>query len=95
MIRFAAMASVLALGVSACSTLPGQEPDAGTPPEAMCGATQMNYLIGQQVSEVDLDTLARTVRTIYPGQPVTRDYRPDRLNLDLDEEGVILRPWCG
>lgn len=89
-----------ALAVSACAatgtgeapvtSLPGYEPGADT-----CGARAREYLIGQPVREVDLDSLARLVRPIAPGQPVTMDHRPDRLNLDLDGDGVIVRIWCG
>lgn len=55
----------------------------------------MGYLVGQQVAEVDLRTLSREVRLIRPDTAITEDYRPGRLNLDLDAAGVILRPWCG
>ena len=89
-----------ALAVSACATtapdggetttLPGF--DNTTDP---CGAVPRQYLVGQAIGEVDLESLARSVRTIYPGQPVTMDHRPDRLNIDLDGDGVIVRLWCG
>jgi len=64
-------------------------------PGAWCGANAMAYLVGQPIAEVDLETLHGNVRVIHPGMPITRDYRRERLNLDLDEAGVILRPWCG
>ena len=88
------------LAVSACAAtthseaptpgLPGFEPGADS-----CGAQARDYLIGQPIGEVDLDSLARTVRPIHPGQAITRDYSPFRLNLDLDGDGVIVRIWCG
>lgn len=31
----------------------------------------------------------RTVRVIRPGTPVTRDFRPDRLNVHLDEHDEL------
>jgi|TARA_R110000868_G_scaffold224338_6_gene476314 hypothetical protein len=89
-----------ALSVSACAatgngeppvtSLPGFEPGADS-----CGAEARGYLIGQPASEVDLESLARTVRVINPGQPITMDHSPFRLNLDLDGDGVIVRVWCG
>ncbi len=89
-----------ALAVSACSatttgeppvtSLPGFEPGADA-----CGAQERAYLIGQPIGEIDLDSLARTVRPIRPGQPVTMDHSPFRLNLDLDGDGIIVRIWCG
>ncbi|WP_297734978.1 I78 family peptidase inhibitor [uncultured Maricaulis sp.] len=73
------------------------EVDNGEPtdPDAFCGANAMSYLVGQSVDEVDLGTLHGNIRLIYPDTAVTRDYRRERLNLDLSEAGVILRPWCG
>jgi len=64
-------------------------------PNAWCGANGMDYLVGQHIEEVDLDSLHGNIRVIHPGMAVTRDYRRERLNLDLDDAGVILRPWCG
>ena len=69
--------------------------DIAAPDTSPCGATQMGYLVGQQVGEVDLDSLSGHIRLIYPDTAVTEDYSPARLNLDLTESGVILRPWCG
>ncbi|RKQ95532.1 I78 family peptidase inhibitor [Maricaulis maris] len=98
------------LSVAACSTgghpIDGGETvmptpdfeadDAAAPdPGAFCGANAMGYLVGQRIEEVDLETLHGNIRVIHPGMPITRDYRRERLNLDLDEAGVILRPWCG
>ncbi|WP_291765429.1 MULTISPECIES: I78 family peptidase inhibitor [Maricaulis] len=69
--------------------------DNSVDPNAWCGASAMGYLVGQRIDEVDLETLHGNIRVIHPGMPITRDYRRERLNLDLDEAGVILRPWCG
>lgn len=104
-----ALAAVAALSVAACAAPGGGlDPlrDHGNIPvpdfagdvagdETACGAPHMGYLVGQPVSEVDLASLARTVRPIAPGDLVTEDYRPERVNLDLDADGVILRVWCG
>ena len=38
---------------------------------------------------------AGIVRWIRPGQMVTMDYRPDRLDLSLDRNGRIVRATCG
>lgn len=99
------------LSVAACTTghpIEGGEIDMPAPdfaedstgdnsvdPNAFCGANAMGYLVGQPVEEVDLDSLHGNIRLIYPDTAITRDYRRERLNLDLSEAGVILRPWCG
>tara|TARA_R110002072_G_scaffold277711_1_gene439447 strand:+ start:438 stop:740 length:303 start_codon:yes stop_codon:yes gene_type:complete len=89
-----------AFAVSACAVTGRENGEVMLPPDFdtvadSCGAEAREYLIGQPIGEVDLDTLARTIRTIRPGQPITMDHRPDRLNLDLDGDGAIVRLWCG
>jgi hypothetical protein len=37
----------------------------------------------------------RPVRTLRPGEAMTLDYRPDRLNISLDDNGDLLRLWAG
>lgn len=108
--KHAVLAALAALAVTACSSggsgmgpsgpaLPPPDvdgdSDAAAPDTSPCGAAQMGYLVGQQVEEVDLASLSGHVRLIYPDTAITEDYRPSRLNLDLAESGVILRPWCG
>ncbi|WP_300543233.1 I78 family peptidase inhibitor [Maricaulis sp.] len=103
--RHCLLAALSALAVTACSTSGGLDTsgpdiappvfDGGRPVEDACGARARTYLVGQQVAEVDLGTLARDVRVIGPDTAVTEDYRPERLNLDVSGAGVILRPWCG
>ncbi len=36
-----------------------------------------------------------TIRVIRPGDMVTKDYRTDRLNVELDENDVVTRVYCG
>ncbi len=38
---------------------------------------------------------ARLVRTVRPGEPITLDLRPDRLNIALDENGELDHVWAG
>jgi len=51
-------------------------------------------LIGQPVADVRRD-LHEAARIIPPDSVVTQDFRPDRMNVDLDAAGVIARIWCG
>lgn len=45
------------------------------------------------------DTLTRgaiaTIRVIRPGDNVTMDYRTDRLNVELGENDIVTRIYCG
>tara|TARA_R110000824_G_scaffold118960_14_gene272247 strand:+ start:381774 stop:382133 length:360 start_codon:yes stop_codon:yes gene_type:complete len=36
-----------------------------------------------------------SIRIIRPGMAVTKDYRPNRLNIDLDDEDRVTRVYCG
>jgi hypothetical protein len=35
-----------------------------------------------------------TIRVVRPGQPVTMDFREDRLNVDLNENDTVKRVHC-
>jgi hypothetical protein len=39
--------------------------------------------------------LAPPGRLIRPGDSYIMNYSPDRLNLDIDQNGIITRVWCG
>ena len=71
------------------------------PPRVMrCQPEPGQSFIGQKVTEdVVARVLAATgatgVRVIKPGMMVTMDFRDDRLNLDVDEHGVIVSVRCG
>jgi hypothetical protein len=71
---------------------------AGSAPEfealKACGADQVQDLTGQLV-DGSRDRFGPDTRIIPPNSAITQDYRPDRLNVDLDEDGLITRIWCG
>jgi hypothetical protein len=79
--------------LAACATTP--EPAAGG-----CNADAAHAFVGHAAS-TDAAEAARKaagadlVRVIKPGQAVTMDFRGDRLNLYLDDAGLILRASCG
>ena len=85
------------------ATPPGMEtPATDTPPSlaAECNADAVQALVGQEATEAVLeqaktDSGARTVRALKPGEPATMDFRPDRLDVALDEKGVIQSLRCG
>lgn len=70
------------------------DPQDTSPEETACGAAQMQALIGTPVAAQDFSGQA-AVRILPPGSMVTMDYRPDRLNVEHDADGVITRIACG
>lgn len=47
-------------------------------------------------SEAELDKLkGLTLRAVRPGEPMTMDYRIDRLTLEVDAQGKIIRASIG
>lgn len=65
------------------------------PVEGACGASALQELVGRDMSALAAMTFPDTTRFISPGDAITMDFSPSRLNFDLDENGVITRIWCG
>lgn len=93
---------VLAVLLGGCT---GLQPDPGRPGEAaaqsgVCQADPAQWAVGHEATQ---DTMARVwreshaglVRPISPGQAVTREYRADRVNVELDRDNRIVRVYCG
>ena len=85
---------------AACATMSagdGEPPVAGAGP---CEADQAARLIGERASQplavdaINL-TFAREFRWIPPNSAVTMDYRPGRLNIEYDEDGIVTDIRCG
>lgn len=100
------MTKAMVLPVAALLTLAACAPKAeetATAPvagEGACDATAAQAYVGKALTE-DMQTAAlratgsKTVRVIRPGMAVTMDYRQDRLNIEVDEAGVIKAVRCG
>lgn len=69
------------------------EPHPATPSENACGADQT--WVGKKKDDVDMSGF-KAVRVIYPNQPVTMDFSPERLNVILEEgTDIITEVKCG
>jgi peptidase inhibitor I78 family protein len=89
MLRFIFALTSLAI-LAACAT--AADPLAGS---RTCGADRLQHLLGQPGSQVALLGLPGPLRMIDPGTMVTQDFRPDRINFEMDEAGNIRRISCG
>ncbi|MCA0939878.1 hypothetical protein CLG85_006875 [Yangia mangrovi] len=81
----------LCAGIAGCS-----ETDSGAPGGTTdsCGAAAYQSQIGHAVSDLELTPGAK-LRILGPGQAMTMDYRADRMNIETDSAGQILRVFCG
>lgn len=92
---------IAALALGACATT---QPTASESNPAVlgdsCDTSILAGLVGKPFTPA-LEADARkqsglkNVRVIRPGMAVTMDFRPDRLNIDLDEKGVVTGFRCG
>lgn len=79
---------------------PGAAPGTpGTPP-AVCDAAAAQFALGQSFGpalerELRARSGASIVRWLSPGQAVTMEFNPARLNLTLDARSRIVRAACG
>jgi len=97
------MIGLSALALGGCTTAvsqPGQAvPDSTAVPPVACDAGRAETYVGRNgaavAEEARAASGARTVRLIGPDQAVTMDFRPDRLNIETDAGGVILKVRCG
>lgn len=97
----AALAAMLALAGCAGLGAPGGAADGGAaPPKAACDAAAAQFALGQSFGpalerELRARTGAGIVRWLSPGQAVTMDFNPARLNLTLDGRSRITKAACG
>jgi len=90
------------VATTACTSIqpePGK-PDIAAAESGACRADAVQWAIGQQASQettgrVWRESHAGLIRPISPGQAVTRDYRADRVNIELDADNRITRVYCG
>ncbi|MBT8409005.1 MAG: hypothetical protein KJN93_05215 [Alphaproteobacteria bacterium] len=60
-----------------------------------CGVTEYQTLVGQPREALTGLVLPVRTRIIAPGDMVTQDLDPERLNIELDESGFITGLRCG
>ena len=88
--------------LAACCSV---QPDPGAPGRAgaaagACNADAVRWAVGQPADEnvmarVWRESGAGLIRPIGPGQAVTRDLRPDRVNVHIDRANAITAVDCG
>ena len=85
--------------LAACGTLPEttQIPRSPVPPATLdtCQAAQHANLIGQDATALERILLMGQVRVNRPGDAVTTDFKPVRINFIIDSSNRIASIRCG
>ena len=96
-------AAVLALAACGETVTPSDTPAGETPvitgpanaeeatAQDTCGAAAYSGLVGTSIAAV---TLPEGIRVIAPDTAYTEDFRPDRINIRTDANGVITSVEC-
>lgn len=91
--RKTVLLSLTAVGLlAACE--PMQTAEAPAEPGDACGASGFQGLIGQSRDVLAAMTFPADTRIIGPDQPVTADFRTERLNIEYDRNGRIEKISC-
>ena len=88
----------LALGLAACVSQiqPIDSPPGGDGASLeSCGGLGLAALVGQPARVLATMKFAQPVRFIRPGDAVTEDFSPARLNIAIDLKEVIRKVHCG
>ena len=103
-VRRAVFSGVLALGLAACASTGSNSPADSTEPapapaDDKCNAARVADVVGQPYNDALLARVKAAVghdviRPIRPGQPVTMDYREERLNIEIGADGKVVRVYC-
>ncbi|KQP21436.1 MAG: hypothetical protein DI587_26770 [Variovorax paradoxus] len=94
-------AAMAVLVLAGCAGLGGPSGAPGAPaPPANCDAAAAQFAVGQSFGPaLERDVRARSgasiVRWLSPGQAVTMEFNPARLNLTLDSRSRITKVACG
>ena len=88
--------TLTACATTASTTTPDPErPIISEPGMQSCAAAAYQVLVGQPVGGVHTDSLPQPHRVYGPGDMITEDYSPGRLNIVVGDDGVIKEVKCG
>jgi hypothetical protein len=88
-----------ALALAGCAAAPNDVASAPAPVEATCNAATVQDLVGKPATAAQDDAKRRSgaasVRAYPSGAALTMDYRAERLNIETDASGTIVKLSCG
>lgn len=77
------------------TTIASEEPAAA--PVMETASCAFSDWVGQSAQDVKklVEATDRSFRMLPPGSAMTMDYRPDRINIELDDNNIVVRVFCG
>lgn len=91
--HLAGLAAILLIALGCASDAQAASPRGVCNPAAAEALTGKNRISDRRAKRL---TSATIVRQIKPGQPVTMDYRRERITIETDDKtGKIVRAFCG
>lgn len=103
-VRLAGFGLGLLLALGACDKMKAPAaPEASAnaaPPAAgagkdTCGAASHQALVGTGAGSLDSTALPKGTRVLFPGMPMTMDYRGERLNVSVGKDDKVDKVFCG
>lgn len=62
---------------------------------AACGAFDAREFVGAHFTELAALSLQGQMRILWPGQRVTDEVQPQRLNVQVSDSGTVRQVFCG
>ena len=93
--RNAAKSLGLLVFLTACAGGQGSNPPLPPQIEDTCNAARYGDLIGQDATALEKVMILGMVRVIRPGDMVTQDFRPERINFGIAADNRISDISCG
>ena len=82
--------------LASCAPLAFAPPADGPGSPAVCNAEALSSeFVGQDASVLFATTFIAPIRIIHPGDAVTEDFNPARINFVLDASERVTRVYCG
>jgi hypothetical protein len=66
----------------------------GPPARGDCGAEDYQGFVGSPLAAISYPSDLRP-RIIEPGMAYTMEHNPERMNIEVDEAGTVVRVYCG
>lgn len=90
--KFAAAGLCAALLGGCVIAIADRSDDSG---RGQCDGAKYQSLLGKEASSIDRATLPESFRIVCAGCATTKDYRSDRLTLQLDASNRVASATCG